>query len=102
MQTIIQATNIELDLVTRRSLDSQLVRNLTRYAKDVTLATAYVSAEADKSPCCRIAVLTTKGKRLSTEGRGESHVEALGHAGSQMAAALQREYLIATDPRLRR
>lgn len=102
MQTVIQATNVTLDIVTRRALDSQLLRDLTRFTKDVEIATAYVSTESGDTLHCRIAVLTKDGKRLSTESSADTHLVALNQAGSQMAAALQREHMRKNDPRLNR
>lgn len=102
MNTVIQATNVELDAPTRRALNSQLLRDLSRYAKDVELATAYVSSDSPEVANCRIAVMTKTGKRLSAEGKSVTHAEAMNQAGTQMAAALQREQNQTRDPRLNR
>lgn len=102
LNTVIQATGVDLDHALRRELNSQLTRDLVRFAKNINIVTAYVTLGTNQQPYCRIAVLTVDGKRLSTESGADSHVMALNQAGSQMAAALQREAARATDPRLNR
>jgi hypothetical protein len=102
MRTVIQATNVELDAATRRALDSQLLRSLNRFVKEIDLATGYISETDAHLPYCRIAVTTLTHKRLSTESGGLTHLAALDQAGSQMAVALQREHMRRTDPRLNR
>lgn len=102
MRTIIHSTNVDLDIAVRRTLDTQLLRELIRSASDIDLATAYISNEDEKSQHCRVAIRTKDGRFLSTESNGSTHAEALSHATVQMAAALQREQLKKHDPRLHR
>lgn len=101
MRTVIQGTNLELDTAMRRTLDSQLLRDMMRFTKDVDVATAYISNEKDV-PHCSLAVQCKDNRRLATESSGVTYLDALIKAGGQMAGSLQREIMRRTDPRLNR